>query len=340
MEVKKRMVVAGAGSIGKRHARLLAGRKDISVELCDPDSGMLNAALAETGLLPVHHSFEKMLDSKPDMVLIASPNKFHTEQTLLSLKAGAHVLCEKPMSDRLDTAFHVLDYAKQSDRVLVYGFSNHFHPGIIRSREIIGNGRLGEILYAHFHIGTYGTLVNSKSRYQADTEDALLMDYVHQPDLLWWILGKTPAGVYATGSRGGTMALSSHPNSITILLDYNDPTTASIHLDYIQYPDRYHFEFLGDLGWIYYDLIANILYFGDRNKTMVSKEVFEFARDTIYEKEHQAFLDVIAGKRLPESSAGDAIQSMVFVEAAKKSWRTKKRIKWDEVFSSCPHQIG
>ncbi|HBE42400.1 MAG TPA: hypothetical protein DDW27_14580 [Bacteroidales bacterium] len=332
MEMKKRIVVAGTGSIGKRHARLLAGRDDISVELCDTDPHSLSDALKETGPLPKHHSFVQMLESKPDMVLIASPNKFHTEQTLLALEAGAHVLCEKPMSDRLDTALQVLNAVNHLNRVLVYGFSNHFHPGVLKTREIIRSGQLGEIIYAHFHIGTYGTLVNSRSRYQADTEAALLMDYVHQPDLLYWILGTNPTGVYATGSMGGNLELKSNPNSMTLLLDYNRPLTASIHLNYVQYPDRYHFEFLGDLGWIYYDLIANILYLGDRNKKVVSKEMFEFERDMLYEREHQAFFDVIAGKRTPESSAEDALQSMIVLEAAIQSWKTKQHIEVEKIY--------
>jgi predicted dehydrogenase len=325
--MKQRFVVVGTGSIGKRHARLLTKRKDISVELCDPDPKILNAALEETGALPEHHSFDKMLESKPDMVLIASPNKLHTEQTLLALKAGAHVLCEKPMSDRLDTACQVLKAAQHTNQILVYGFSNHFHPGVLRAKEIIDSGQLGEILYVHFHVGTYVTLMNSRSRYQAETEAALLMDYVHQPDLLYWILGKNPTGIYATGSLGGNLELKSNPNSMTMLLDYNSPLTASIHLNYLQNPDRVHFEFVGDQGWIYYDWIANILYTGDRNKKVVSKEMFDFERDILYEREHQAFLDVISGKRSPESSAEDGLQSMIVIESAIKSWKTKKRVE-------------
>jgi len=331
MAIKQRLVVVGTGSIGKRHARLLAKRKDISVELCDPNPQTLSEALEETGTLPKHHSFDQMLESRPDMVLIASPHELHTEQTLRALKAGAHVLCEKPMSDRLDTAFQVLETTQYINRVLVYGFSNHFHPGVLKTKGIIESGQLGEILYVHFHVGTYGTLVNSRSRYQANTEAALLMDYVHQPDLLYWMFGKNPVGVYATGSLGGNLELKSNPNSITILLDYGGPLTASIHLNYLQYPDRYHFEFLGDLGWIYYDLNANILYFGDRKNEAVSQEKVYFERDTIYEDEHQAFFDVIAGKRSPESSAKDALQSMIVLEAAVQSWKMKKRIVLEQL---------
>ena len=58
-----------------------------------------------------------------------------------------------------------------------------------------------------------------------------------------------------------------------------------------------------------------------------------FERDTIYEAEHQAFFAVIAGKRSPESSADDALQSMIVLEAAIESWKTKKRIALEEIYT-------
>jgi len=123
----------------------------------------------------------------------------------------------------------------------------------------------------------------------------------------------------------------SNPNSMTMILDYQGPLTASIHLNYLQYPDRSHYELLGDQGWIFYDLNANILYLGDRNKATVDQEEINFDRDSIYEAEHQAFFDTIAGKRSAESSAEDAFRSMMVAEAAIQSWKTKQRVALEQV---------
>ncbi len=331
MALKKRIIVVGAGSIGKRHARLLSKRNDVSVELCDPDQNALDEAQEALGMMVTHNSFEDMLSTEPDMVLIASPHQLHVQQTVRALEAGAQVLCEKPMSDKLASAATVLKSLKETDRILSYGFSNHFNPGMIRIKEAIDKGLLGDIQYIHFHIGTYGTLVNSRSRYQEKTEGALLMDYVHQPDLLYWILGKNPIGVSAVGSSGGKMPLKASPDAITLLLDYDDTITASIHLNYLQYPDRYHCEFVGTKGWIYYDLSGNIMQYGDAHKESVRSETIHFERDSIYEAEHQAFLDAVAGKRSIESPANEAIQSIVVLEAALKSWKTKTRVTLEHI---------
>lgn len=334
MTTKKRIVVVGTGSIGKRHARLLFERADIAVELCDPNLQILKEATNEIGNLPQHHSFDQMIETRPDMVIIASPHKFHVEQTIKALNNGSHVLCEKPMSDSLNSAKKILKAKITSNQILSYGFSNHFHPGIIKIKKIIDSGQLGEILYAHFHVGTYGTLVNSLSRYQSKVDSAILMDYAHQPDLLYWMLGKKPSGVYAAAGTGLNLDLLSSPNALTLVLDYDTPLTSSIHLNYLQYPDRYHYEFIGDNGWIYLDLISNSITVGDRKKNTTTQEQLQFNRDCLYIAEHQAFFDAISGKRLPESPAEEALQSMIVLEAAIQSWKTKKRVTTEQFYSS------
>ncbi len=333
MTNEKRIVVVGTGSIGKRHARLLVERADISVELCDPDLKALKEATNEIGNLRQHISFKEMIETKPDMVLIASPHKFHVPQTIQALNNGAHVLCEKPMGDSLESAKSILKAKIASNQILSYGFSNHFHPGILKIKKIIENGELGEILYAHFHVGTYGTLVNSLSRYQSKIDSAILMDYAHQPDLLFWMLGKIPSGVYAAAGTGMNLELRSSPNALTLILDYETPLTSSIHLNYLQYPDRYHYEFIGDKGWIYLDLISNIISIGNRKEKKTTQEQLKFDRDGIYIAEHQAFFDAILGKRLPESPAEEALQSMIVLEAAIQSWKTKRRVTVNQFYS-------
>lgn len=332
MALKKRIVVVGAGSIGKRHARLLLQRPELQVELCDPDRQALSGAQEQLGELPVYGDFDEMLGTHPDMVLVASPHQLHTRHSVAALEAGAHVLCEKPMADRLESALEAFEVSGKADKVVSYGFSNHFNPGMVRIRELIDGEHLGEILYVHFHVGTYATLVNSRSRYQEHTEAALLMDYVHQPDLLYWMLGKNPVGVYAAGGFGGDVPLKSNPNVITMLLDYDTQTTACINLNYLQYPDRYHCEFIGDRGWVYYDLMNNELTIGDAVKAEARKETIAFERDEIYVAEHQAFLDAVAGKREPESPPVEALQSMIVLEAALRSWKTRQRVLLEDIY--------
>lgn len=327
MALKPRFVVVGLGSIGRRHARLLSGRGDVAVEWCEADAGALAAARAE---LPpaarIHASFEAMLATRPELVLVATPHQAHVEQTVAALATGAHVLCEKPMADTLAGATRLLEAAERSDRVLTFGFHLHFHPGLRRLAELVTGGALGTVVHFHCRVGSYITLVNSRSRHQSQVEGALLMDYTHQPDVLYWMLRQKPAGVYARGGRGGSPELTSNPNFIAVDCDYAQPVIGTVHLNYLQMPERHDYEVVGDEAWARLDFNAGRLWIGRRKDSTVAEESFDTQRDPVYAAEHQAFLDAVAGRRAPESPARDAIVSMQIIEAAMASWRSGGRV--------------
>ena len=327
MAMKQRIVVVGVGSIGRRHARLLSGRDDLDVEICEPDESSLKIARKELGDLRNHSAFEKVLEHPPEMVVIATPQTLHKEQTIAALQAGCHVLCEKPMSDKLENARAMHAAALSAKTILNIGFQNHFHPAFIRIKSMIEEGILGTVLYAHFHVGTYWTLVNSLSRHQRDLEGALFFDYAHQPDLFHWFFGKRPKGIYVTGIQGGELELSSNPNVMDILCDYEDAFLTSIHLNFIQHPARSACEVIGDQKWLYYDMNSETIRLDDSSDETESTEEYPFERDEMYRLEHQAFFDAAKGERKPESPSSEAIVSMEIIDAGLRSWREKQRVE-------------
>lgn len=326
MAMKPRIVVVGLGSIGRRHARLLARRGDLTVEWCESEAGAVAAAAGELGPpARVHASFGAMLTTEPAMVVIATPHVCHEAQTIAALRAGAHVFCEKPMADTLEGAARMLRAAQASSRVLTFGFQLHFNPGLRRLRELVAGGDLGEPVHFHCRVGSHITLVNSRSRYQSTIEGALLMDYTHQPDLLHWFLREVPTGVFAAGGQGGRLELTSNPNFIALTCDYHRPLLATIHLNYLQLPERHEYEIAGDQGWAMYDLNTGRLRLGRRESAAETVEEFPVDRDPVYAAEHAAFLDAVAGRRAPESPAADAIVSMQIIAAAMASWQSRAR---------------
>jgi predicted dehydrogenase len=155
---KKRIVVVGLGSIGRRHARLLKERTDISVEFFEPNREALAGALRETGNIPVHDSLDAMLATRPYAVVIATPHALHAEHTIKAFKAGVNVFCEKPMSDSLSDARRMRDAADKTGKTLAIGFQLHFHPGLVRLKSLLQEQIIGNVLHAHVRVGTYVTL--------------------------------------------------------------------------------------------------------------------------------------------------------------------------------------
>lgn len=332
MALKPRVVVVGIGSIGKRHARLLAERDDIVVEWCEPDRQLLGEVVKEMGGPDrIHFDFDAMIASAPSMVVIATPHRFHAEQTIKALGCGAHVLCEKPMAESPESARRMLSAAAASNRVLNIGFHLHFHPGIRRLKELIGSGTLGAIAHVHCRVGSYVTLQNSRTAYQQSLEGALMLDYAHQPDLLYWLLRVAPAGVYATGVHVKGPELHSNPNVLSLDYDYDSPLLGTIHLNYLQSPERHEYEVVGDAGWAVLNVAAATLTIGLREGTRTWVETCAVARDDLYVMEHRAFFDAASGKAAPESPPKDALVSVLMTAAAHASWKSQKRVTLDSV---------
>jgi predicted dehydrogenase len=322
-----RIVVVGLGSIGRRHARLLAGRGDLAVEWCESSDGALKLARQEMGEpAEVHLAFDGMLQTKPEMMVIATPHAMHADQTIAALRAGIHVLCEKPMAESLASAERMASAAEQSKSVLTVGFHLHFHPGLRRLKALIREGELGSVHHAHCHFGSYIVLVNSRSRYQRTLEGALLLDCAHQPDIFAWLLEKSPIGVYATGGQGGALEHQSNPNFIAVDCDYAGPLISTVHLNYLQMPERHEYEIVGDRGWALFDLSQGRLRIGRQSDASERVEMLSTERDPIYRDEHAAFLEAVAGRAKPESPADSAMVSMRVIAAALESLRTRKRI--------------
>lgn len=322
----KRVIVIGLGSIGRRHARLLKERADLSVELCEPNEAMLKLAYDEVGQLPTFRSFDAALATRPYMMVIATPHQYHADQTVRALEQEIHVLCEKPMSDTLADARRMLAAAERSKVVLAIGFMMHFHPVMNKMRELIRSGTLGQIVQVQYKVGSYITLVNSRSRYQATMEGALLMDYAHQPDLLYWLLGEKPAGVYAVARQAGNVELTSTPNLIVMIFDYASPLLVSLELNYIQMPQRQELELIGDKAWASLDVQTGSLRIGRRQENTETEEKLGFYRDELYRDEHQSFIEASEGRHPPASPAAEAIVSMEIIDAALRSWKSGKRV--------------
>lgn len=322
----KRIVVVGCGSIGQRHARLLAQRGDLRVELCDTSQACLAETIAQIGARTCHGDFHAMLATQPDAVVIATPHAQHADQLVAAVEHGVHVLCEKPMSDNVSDALRMSAAAAGASSVVDFGFTLHFHPGLLRLKTLAATGALGAIVHMHCRVGTYATLACSRTRHQAHVEGALLLDYVHQPDLLFWISGREPAGVYMSASQGGTLPLSSNPNVADIVLDYDGALRAAVHINYVQAPQRHEYEIVGDRGWAILDAETNQLRIGNREGDTQTTETFRFERDDLFRSEHQAFLDAADGKRPPESPCDSALVSMRVVDAALRSWKQRARV--------------
>jgi predicted dehydrogenase len=89
-------------------------------------------------------------DPRIDAVVVAVPPTFHLDLTLRALRAGKHVLVEKPAFLRLDEYRAAIDARNQAKRVVLVGENDHYKPLAVVLRKLIAGGAIGEMVFAHF----------------------------------------------------------------------------------------------------------------------------------------------------------------------------------------------
>jgi predicted dehydrogenase len=104
------------------------------------------AAAARLGIQRSHGSYEALLaDPDVDAIYVPLPNHLHAEWSIKALRAGKHVLCEKPMALSVAEAEAMAAAASDSGRLLVEAFMYRHHPSWILVRELIAAGRIGTL---------------------------------------------------------------------------------------------------------------------------------------------------------------------------------------------------
>lgn len=162
---------------------------------------------AKAGAYAGRHSIPRVLDSyaalvnDPDIDAVYNPlpNALHREWTLQALRAGKHVLCEKPLASNAREAEEMVEVADRAGRVLMEAFHFRYHPLARRVQEIIESGEIGTVreLEADFFIPLF--LRPKDIRFDYALAGGALMDTgCYCVNLLRWLGGGEPE---VTGAR-------------------------------------------------------------------------------------------------------------------------------------------
>jgi predicted dehydrogenase len=300
----KRIVIVGAGSIGLRHARVCGRFAGLQIEVCDARPEGLREAATALGPVPLWDAFDAVVASAPDFMVIATPHALHSGMACAAMRAGTHVLCEKPMSDSVAGALEIAATARETGRVCRIGFMLRFHPAVVRLRALWISGALGRIVSVRYHAGALETLENSRSRYQATLRGALVMDYVHGLDLITWLCGAEPAGVYARGLHAGGFPHDSDPNIVSAVLDFDAPVLGEVHLDYATKPAVHELQIIGDEATARVALMRGAIELREHGKNLTTEIALPIVRDDLYATQLEHFLAAVDSR--PDSACTPA----------------------------------
>src|SRR5688572_12535566 len=135
-DIATRKVIPGMRKAGRTEVLAIASRDADRVRLVADRSGIPRA----------HGTYQALLDDPDvDAVYVPLPNHLHAEWTIAALRAGKHVLCEKPLAMTADDAQQMVDVAHETDRHLMEAFMYRQHPTWVAALDFVAAGRIGTL---------------------------------------------------------------------------------------------------------------------------------------------------------------------------------------------------
>ncbi len=204
MEKQLRLGVIGAGDFSHTHLQGIASAKNaVAVAICDVNPKASEQRAAQYGVPNVCKDYEELLSRDDiDAITMPLPDQLHAEIAIAALRAGKHVLCEKPMALNLEECREMIKVANETGKVLMVGQIGRYTPAFLEAKRIYESGAIGELSlieseYAHDYSSIGGSPLADGTpwRKTADRE-SIIGGGCHAVDLVRMIAGD-PTEVFA-----------------------------------------------------------------------------------------------------------------------------------------------
>ena len=213
-----RILIAGLGAIGQRHARNLRTLRGSNVELLAYRRRRLRHVVTETLTrddardveadlgVRVYSALDEALATRPDAVFVCSPSSQHLELAQRAAHAGCHLFIEKPLACALDGIEDLLRTVRAGRLVALMGCQWRFHPCLRALKDLIEADTLGRILGAEIEYAEYLPDWHPYEDYRlsyaarSDLGGGVVLTQIHDYDIAFWLFGM-PRCVRATGGK-------------------------------------------------------------------------------------------------------------------------------------------
>ncbi len=187
-----RVGVAGLGYWGPNLVRNFDDLAELAW-LCDLDGELLGRFDDRYPHARATSSFEEMLaDDSLDAVIVATPVPTHHALAKQALEAGKHVLVEKPPAMRGEEMDELCRLSSERDLVLMPGHLLLYHPAVVKLKELVDSGELGDVLCVYGNRQNLGTIRTN--------ENALWSLGVHDLSVILNLIGEEPEEAWAHGN--------------------------------------------------------------------------------------------------------------------------------------------
>ena len=316
VDPRSSVLIAGCGSIGRRHARILRGMGLDDIRVCDPLAAQVEALTRETPVR-VDPSFEAGLASQPDAVWVCTPPKMHIPMAIQALAAGAHVFCEKPLADSSRDIDDLIAVSTKTRRQVMTGLCFRYHHGLLKAKGLLASGKFGRLVGIRCLMGEHFPTVRPDYRTLFTSQYSGAFDLTHEVDLAVWLAGRPVKRVRCVAGTCSDVEMAA-PDLVEMAIEFEGRCLASIHLDFFQKPRRRQTELLCTDGVIMVEFARwdHCTLSTAGAEGIWSHEEMKTDRDDMFRAEDGAFLAAVATGGAVECGIAEAQKSVEIIERA------------------------
>lgn len=326
-----KFLIAGLGSIGRRHLRNLVALGQGDIVLYRTHKSTLPDE--ELASFPVEEDLETALNQHPDAVIVSNPTALHLDVAIPAAQKGYHLLLEKPIAAEYDLRVErLISLVDQMDVRTLVGFQFRFHPVLMQIREILVLGQLGRPLSFKVHWGEYlpgwHPWEDYRQSYAArkDLGGGVVNTLCHPLDYSRWIFGEPQSVTAVTGKVSG---LDFDVDDFAeIILTYEDGCVGAIHLDYFQRPASHWLEINCEYGQVHWDndSASARIYRVDNGAWEFIEPPQGFGRNDLFLSEMEHFLNVVRGNEASRCTLQDGVTALKLTKMVHESSALGKKI--------------
>jgi predicted dehydrogenase len=329
-----RALVAGLGSTGRRHVRTLAEHFP-SVEIGVWRHRRPEPADDEKapGTSKTMFSLAEVERWNPDIAFICTPAPTHVQIARELVGMGTHLFLEKPVSNEFSGVADLIQTMRDSKLVGMVGYQLRFYEPLVRLREAVTSGEIGDVHSVQLSVGQYlpdwrpGTDHRAGVSGRSASGGGVLLELSHEFDYLRWVFGEADSVIAFTRRTGRVTEDAEDLAEVTAKM--RSGVVAQVHLDMLDRTPRRECRVIGSEGTLVLDWTTHSLRRYD-GSTREWATIFEPRRSTPtdpYVSELKHFMECVEQGKETRIPLSEGLRSLELALAAGKSAATGKVVE-------------
>lgn len=306
--------LVGCGYWGKNLLRNFNGLGALSL-VCESTARNQKVARELAPGVAITGSYDELLASDVDGVVIATPAVTHYELACRALEAGKDIFVEKPLSLTLAEGRRLL--TKADDRIVMVGHILEYHPACVKLVELVRQGELGELCYLYSNRLSFG---------KVRREENILWSFApHDVAIMNRVVGQLPESVAAFGGS----FIQEHNADVTVTnLSYPGGVKGHIHVSWLHPFKEQRLVVIGDQKMAVFNGVGGTLTLFDQRvewqhgepiPIKAEGETIPVSTEEPLRLECQAFLESMRTRTQPLTDAINGLEVLSVLESAQRS---------------------